>query len=178
MEGSMGTRRLVRAAGGALLLSVALTVGAADIDNTEFLKEAIQGNLAEVEVGNLAQQKGATQGVKDFGAMLVKDHQMANEKAMQIAQQLSVQVPDKPDMKQRALAEKLAGLSGPKFDKEFAESMVKDHNEDIAKYQQESRLSGPAADYAKATLPTLHEHLKMAENLQSAAHVASKGGAH
>jgi putative membrane protein len=166
------------AAGGALLLSVALAVAAADTDNTKFIKEAIQGNLAEVEVGQLAQQRGATQGVKDFGAMLVKDHQMANEKAMQVAQQLSAQTPDKPDMKQRAVAQKLATLSGAKFDKEFADSMVKDHNEDIAKYQQEAQLSGPAGDYAKATLPKLHEHLKMAENLQSAMHVASKDSAH
>jgi len=50
--------------------------------------------------------------------------------------------------------------------------MVKDHKEDIAKYQQEARQSGPAADYAKQTLPKLREHLRMAENLAGGEHVA------
>jgi len=159
--------------GGGLALMASLNSWASDGTEEKFLKDAIQGNLAEVDVGKMAQQKGATQAVKDFGAMLVKDHQMANERAAQVAQQLSIAAPDKPNMKQQAIAQKLARLSGIKFDQAFAEDMVKDHQEDIAQYQNESQLSGPVGDYAKATLPTLHEHLKMAEGLQISTHATA-----
>jgi len=155
-----------------LLTSVGISIGwAADGDSEKFIEEAIQGNLAEVQVGQLAQEKGAIQGVRDFGAMLVKDHQMANEKATEVAQHMSVKVPDKPGLKQKALYDRLSRLSGTQFDRAFLESMVKDHREDIAQYQKESRFTGAAADYAKQTLPKLHDHLKMAEELEQSTKV-------
>ena len=161
-------------AGGLLLTLAGISAGwAADGSSEKFIKEAIQGNLAEVQVGQLAQQKGSIQGVRDFGAMLVKDHQLANEKATEVAQHMSITPPDKPGLKQKALYDKLSGLSGAKFDREFTQSMVKDHQEDIAKYQKESQLTNAASDYAKQTLPKLHEHLKMAEELEQSAKVAS-----
>jgi len=161
------------AAGGLLLTIVGISAGwAADDSSEKFVKEAIQGNLAEVQVGQLAQQKGSIQGVRDFGAMLVKDHQLANEKATAVAQHMSITPPDKPGLKQKALYDKLSRLSGAKFDREFTESMVKDHQEDIAEYQKASQLTNAAADYAKQTLPKLHEHLKMAEELEQSTKVA------
>jgi len=168
------SRRYNAAAGGLLLTFAGISGGWAADDNSEkFIKEAIQGNLAEVQVGQLAQQKGSIQGVRDFGAMLVKDHQLANEKATGVAQHLSITPPDKPGLKQKEVYDKLARLSGAKFDREFTESMVKDHQEDIAKYQKEAQLTSAAGDYAKQTLPKLHEHLKMAEELEQSIKVAS-----
>jgi putative membrane protein len=79
-------------------------------------------------------------------------------------------------MKQNAVYMKLSRLSGEEFDREFIDSMVKDHQQDIALYQQESQHSGPAADYAKQSLPKLREHLKMAEDLERGKQVA--GGLH
>lgn len=163
----------------ALLVSLASATGAWAAGATgaktgdSFIKEAIRGNLAEVKVGQLAQEKGASQGVKDFGATLATDHQAANQSATQAAQQMNVTPPDKPGMKQQAVYTKLSALSGEQFDRQFIKDMVEDHKEDIAKYQQESRQTGPAADYAKQILPKLRDHLKMAEDLQRGEHVAS-----
>lgn len=151
---------LISLAGGSLASAAEATTG------DQFIKEAIQGNLAEVKVGQLAQEKGGSQDVKDFGNTLVNDHQSANEHATEAAQKMSVTPPDKPAMKQEATYKKLSMLSGEHFDREFIKDMVKDHQEDIAKYQQEAQQSGPAADYAKKTLPKLREHLKMAEKLE------------
>jgi len=160
-------------ASGLLLMLAGLSVGwAADDPSAKFIKDAIQGNLAEVQIGQLAQQKGSIQGVRDFGAMLAKDHQMANEQATEVAQHMSIKAPDKPGLKQQELYDRLSRLSGVQFDREFTKSMVKDHQEDIAKYQKESLLTGAAADYAKQTLPTLHKHLKTAEELEKSTQVA------
>lgn len=142
---------------------------AADPAPDHFIKEAIQGNLAEVKVGQLAQEKGASEGVKDFGAALSKDHAAANDKAKQVAQSLGVTVPEAPSAKQKTMYQELSALSGQQFDQHFIQGMVKDHKEDIAKYQKEAAGSGPAADYAKQILPDLRKHLSMAEKLQTEA---------
>jgi putative membrane protein len=145
-----------------------------DSSGQHFIKESIEGNLAEVKVGGLAEQKGASQGVKDFGAALVKDHGMANEKAKQVAQAMGVSPPDAPGMKQKAVYTELSALSGETFDKHFVKAMVKDHQEDIAKYEKEANSgSGAAAAYAKQVLPDLRKHLKMAEQLQQQERSAS-----
>ena len=138
-----------------------------------FIKEAIQGNLAEVKVGGLAQEKGASEGVKDFGATLAKDHATANDKAKEAAQNLGVSPPSEPSAKQKTMYQELEAMSGQKFDQHFVRDMVKDHKEDIAKYQKEAEGSGPAADYAKAILPDLRKHLKTAEQLEKQQRTAS-----
>jgi putative membrane protein len=155
------------------LLSGAL-VQAEDSSGPHFIKESIEGNLAEVKVGGLAEQKGVSQGVKDFGAALAKDHAAANEKAQKVAQAMGVAPPDAPGIKQKAVYTELAALSGETFDKHFVKAMVKDHQEDIAKYEKEANTgSGPAAAYAKQILPDLRKHLRMAEQLQQQEHSAS-----
>jgi putative membrane protein len=160
---------------GAIL--VAPLVHAADPTGQHFIKESIEGNLAEVKVGGLAEQKGVDQGVKDFGAMLAKDHATANDKAKQVAQTLGVTPPTEPGLKQKAIYQELSALSGAKFDKQFVHSMVKDHKEDIAKYEEASSGSGPAADYAKKILPDLRKHLQMAQRLQEQQRTASASDA-
>jgi len=161
----MNTKLSLIAMGASALLTTSY-VSAADQPAQHFVKESIQGNLAEVKVGNLAERKGASQGVKDFGAMLARDHAAANEKAQQAATALGVTPPSGPSVKQKAMYTELAALSGETFDKHFVKAMLKDHQEDIAKYEKEANGSGPAADYAKAILPHLHAHLEMAQHLQ------------
>src|SRR5215208_2364054 len=82
---------------------VAWTSGApaADKASQKFITEAIQGNLAEIAVGKLAQQKGQSDGVRSFGAQLVSDHTAANDKAMSVAQSMGVSPPSEPNKKQK-----------------------------------------------------------------------------
>ncbi len=137
----------------------------ADGASKKFITEAIQGDLAEVQVGELAQQKGTTDAVRNFGKQLVNDHKENQAKAQQVADDLGVKPPSSPSAKQRAVYSKLKSLSGTKFDRTFARDMVKDHEEDIKKFQKQASASGPTGDFAKNTLPTLRKHLDMAKSL-------------
>jgi putative membrane protein len=131
-----------------------------------FIKEAIEGNLAEVKMGELSQQKGDESDVKTYGQMLVKDHGAANEKAKAAAQSAGVTPPSSPSAKQQKTYDMLSKLSGEKFDRQFAEHMIKDHKTAISEYTKAAKGAGPIAEYAKATLPTLKEHLQKAQALQ------------
>jgi len=132
-----------------------------------FMQKAIAGNLAEIQVGRLAQRQGATEGVRHFGAVLVHDHTEANRQAMSAASSMGVTAPPSPSAKEQAEYQKLASLSGSRFDQAFVKAMVKDHLKDIAQYKREAKTgNGPAASYAQQSLPTLHEHLELAESLE------------
>jgi putative membrane protein len=142
----------------------ARTPGTAEADRM-FMKEAVQGDLAEIEIGKLAQQKGASDKVRQFGQKLETDHSANLKKAEPLAGSLGLTPPTAPNANQKATYEKLSRLSGKDFDRAFAKKMLKDHKNDIREFRRESRRSGPAADFAKSTLPTLEEHLKIAKSL-------------
>jgi putative membrane protein len=135
---------------------------------SQFLTDVIQDNNAEIKFGQAAQDMGSTQGVRDFGKMLVDDHTKANQQATQLAQSMNVAVPSgvKPDaMSEYNMA---TGMKGADFDKDFVADMVKDHQKAIDKFQQEADSGDPAqvTDFAKQTLPTLKKHLQTAQSLQ------------
>ena len=132
----------------------------------QFITKAIQGNMAEVSLGQLAEQKGGSDGVKSFGQMLVQDHTAANEKATQAAQSAGAKVPTEPSKAQKATFDKMSKLSGAAFDRQFVTHMVSDHKKDISDYQKEAKRSdGAISEYAQSSLPTLQKHLETAQSL-------------
>lgn len=131
-----------------------------------FVTKAIQGNLAEVQLGQLAQQKAEDSRVRDFGKTLVQDHSANNQKAEALAQALHITPPTEPNAEQKRMYDRLSKLSGDSFDREFASHMVTDHQKDIAEFGQEAKSSNPqVAAYANQTLPDLKKHLQIAEGL-------------
>ena len=141
---------------------------AQDKASQKLLKEAIEGNLAEVQMGQLAQKNGTSDGVRSFGQMLEKDHSDANKKATDAARSLGVTPPTEPNSKQKAAYDRMSKLSGANFDRQFAKHMVDDHKKDIKEYEKASKQSDASGRYAKETLPTLQKHLETAQSLSSA----------
>jgi putative membrane protein len=139
-----------------------LAAFAASSPDAAFYKHAAEGGMAEVQLGNLAQEKSSNPSVKDFGAMMVKDHSAANEKLKSIAASKNIKLPSSPSVAQMGTKTKLKVLSGETFDKSYVKGMIKDHQEDIAEFKKEA-ASGQDPDakaFAQATLPTLETHLK------------------
>ena len=149
----------------------ALTCGvqvawAQDFASQDFVRKAMQGNMAEVSVGQLAQQKGTSDAVRQFGQQLVTDHSAANDKLKQVATSMGItSPPTEPNADQKSMHDKLAAMSGAEFDRAFSTGMVADHQKDIAEYQDEAKAKDAAGQYATETLPTLEQHLKVAQSL-------------
>lgn len=159
----MGMAVLVLA--GVLALSGSHAQNSKGKTDDSFLKEAMQGDMAEVKMGQLAQQKGGDDKVKQFGQTLESDHSENLDKAKSLAQEIGMTPPKSVNAEQKATYDKLNKLSGQQFDKEFAQHMVQDHKKDIRKFEQESKKSGSVASFAQETLPVLKKHLEMAESL-------------
>jgi putative membrane protein len=147
---------------------VLLSTGAFAQDKAaqKFLTEAIQGNFAEAQMGELAQKNGQSQEVKSYGQMLVTDHNAANRKAMEAAKSIGMNPPAGPNAKQKADFDKMSKMTGAHFDRMFGQHMVKDHKKDISAYNKASKKQDEAGKYAQDTLPTLQKHLEGAQNLQ------------
>jgi putative membrane protein len=152
-----------------LTLAMACTaVGCAnDPKDQDFVTKAAQGGLAEVQLGQVAASKATAADVKTFGQRMVSDHSKANDELKSVAATAGATVPTEPSSDQRDTMTKLDKESGADFDKAYARAMVKDHKEDIDLFRKEAS-SGQNADlkaFAQRTLPTLEEHLRMAEAL-------------
>lgn len=135
--------------------------------DTKFIKEAADGGMAEVELGQLAVEKASSDDVKKFGQRMVDDHGKANEKLKAIAASKNIDLPQEPSAKHKATKARLAKLSGAQFDHAYMADMVKDHKTDVAMFHRESDGGGDpdVKAFATETLPTLEEHLKQAEGL-------------
>jgi len=144
----------------------------------KFAMDAAQGGMMEVDLGQVATQKAASQAVKDFGQRMVTDHGKANNQLLQIASQKGMSLPKAlpADMKQER--DKLAGLSGAEFDRMYMSHMLKDHEKDVKEFEmQAEKGSDPALrSFAQETLPTLRQHLELARTV--AAQVGADHGHH
>lgn len=150
-----------------------LLMAASPTSDESFYKKAAEGGISEVELGKLAEEKGQSQAVKDFGAMMVKDHSAANEKLKTVASGKGIDLPTSAGIGQMGTKGKLEVLSGDTFDKSYIKSMVSDHEEDIKEFEKEAQ-SGQDPDakaFAASVLPTLKMHLRKIKSI-----AASEGG--
>ena len=132
-----------------------------------FLMDAAMGGMMEVELGKLATTNGASDAVKQFGQRMVDDHSKANAELMSLATTRGITLPTELDEKHRAHVTKLTSLTGADFDREYSKMMLSDHKKDVSEFEKES-MKGADADlkaFATNTLPTLREHLQMANAL-------------
>jgi putative membrane protein len=149
--------------------SSARSSAATSSNDSKFLQDAIRGNAAEVQMGELAKQRAESKAVRDYGQMLIDDHSKANEKATKIAAQMNITAAAEPSAKQQQEHAAMAKLSGTEFDTTFMSHMVQGHQQALAEYtaQAQSGNSSKVTDYAKDTLPTLKEHLSKAQSVES-----------
>ena len=159
--------RIFVSLGTATLIAISITnASAKDKPSETFLKKAIEGNFAEVSMGDLAQKNGQSDDVKSYGKMLSTDHAAANQKAMDAAKGLGMNPPSGPNAKQKADSDKMSKMSGTAFDKMFATHMVADHQKDIAEYKKATKNKDAAGEYAAGQIDMLQKHLDTAKSLK------------
>jgi putative membrane protein len=141
---------------------------AVDQDGAKFAVAAANGGMAEVMLGKLAQDKGGEK-VKDFGAMMVKDHSKANDELMTLAKSKNIALPAVVASDEQKHFDELNKKSGADFDKAYTKLMVDDHKKDIKEFEDASKnLKDPDLKaFATKTLPTLKMHLATISKIDS-----------
>lgn len=106
-------------------------------DDKKFLTEASQGNYDEIQLGKLAEQKATNPDVKTFGHRMVTDHTRLGEKMKPYADQWAISAPSSLSPDAQKEYDKLQGMSGADFDKEYMSDMVSDHTKDLDAFTKE-----------------------------------------
>lgn len=130
-------------------------------DDADFAVTAANGGMEEVAMGKLAQTNAASQRVKDFGAMMVKDHSEAGDKLKAIAQNKNITLPATLGDKAQKMVDDLQKKKGKDFDKAYMDMMLDDHKEDIDEFTKAGNncKDSDLKAFATNTLPVLQKHL-------------------
>jgi putative membrane protein len=144
----------------------------------DFVRSALQGGMAEVELGQLATQKGSSDDVKQFGQKMVDDHTKLGDQMKQVAEQLGVKPPEKISKKDNQLMAKLEGLSGTQFDDAYIEAMVKDHRKDADDFKTEAgNTQNPTVQQAaRQGDQVIEQHLHMIEQIAQSHNLMNSKG--
>jgi|SRR5690242_3723714 putative membrane protein len=143
-----------------------------------FAKKAAEGGIAEVKLGQLAQERGSNPAVKNFGRQMVQDHSKANDELKQASSKENIELPSEAAKSDQSTYDRLSKLSGDAFDRAYARDMVKDHSKDVAEFQKEAKNGRDESikNFAAQTLPTLQNHLDQARQMQQAVNQSSTSG--
>ena len=134
----------------------------------------MEGGEAEVQLGQLAQQKSQSADVKQFGQKMVQDHSQLGEEMKAVAKSLGVKEPKGPSKKDKQLMAKLQGLSGAQFDEEYIKAMIKDHKQDLKEFKDQAQMTQDP-NLQKVTQQganVISQHLQMIEQVAQAHNVA------
>jgi putative membrane protein len=134
-------------------------------DDATFAVNAANAGMTEVQLGQLAQQKGMAKDVKDYGAMMEKDHTAAGDKLKALAASKNITLPTAVSPEMQKNIDDLQQKSGKDFDKAYIDMMVDDHKKVISQFEDESKKGsdGDIRAFADSTLHTLRHHLQEAE---------------
>jgi putative membrane protein len=146
-------------------------------EDVEFVLDAAQGGMAEVELGKLAAERAKNDEVKKFAQRMVDDHTKAGEQLKSIADSKGIKLPTEMEAKDRALMNRLQKLNGAAFDRAYMQAMVSDHVKDVSEFKKEANAGRDpqVKSFASTTLPTLEEHLQHARAARTAVTSSAAG---
>lgn len=134
----------------------------------QFLKDAVEQCVTQVELGKLAQQKASSDAVKEFAARTVNDHEQVNQQLQQVASEANVPVSTDLPRKTKKSQEKLSKLSSAEFDREYTKLMAKEYKNTVKSFDRQAKDGRipEVKEFATKNLPALKEHQQIAEQLE------------
>jgi len=131
---------------------------------TQFVMQAAEGGLAEVQLSQLAQTQSQSAVVQQFARRMVSDHGKANTELKAIASRKNLTLPRELNAEHQATMQKLQALKGAEFDAAYMAAMDKDHEKSMALFEAASGSNFQDPDlqaFAAKTLPVIQEHRQM-----------------
>jgi len=156
----------LEAVGAALFVAAGASAQTAPLN--DFAQKAAVGGMAEVELGKVAAQQASNPRVKEFGQKMVADHSKANEALKSAASKEGITLPSAIDKHEQHEMDEIKGLSGAAFEKKYMSEMVEDHKKDVREFEAAAKKdpNSSVGKFAQDTLPTLREHLQMAQDVE------------
>jgi putative membrane protein len=142
------------------------TQGSLSGADKRFLRQAYGSATAELQIGQLASERGSTDAVKGLGKKIVDDESRQLAALKGIIEKNNLEVP-KPEVRLGWEVRRLSRLHGPTFDKAFLAHERAHELAMLTEFQQESK-AGKNADlqtYAGSQITVLRSHIDQARNV-------------
>lgn len=138
-----------------------------------FVREMMQSDAVEVQLGQLAQQKSQSDDVKQLAEKMVENRKRLDEQLTALAKQMDVSQPSGPDKKTKKEIEKMQAMSGPQFDEEYIRTIEKAHEKDVKSFKQaaEASQNPNLQKTAQTDAPVIEQHLAAIQKLAQAHNV-------
>jgi putative membrane protein len=151
------------------------TVSSAD---RNFVNSAQEANLAEIETAKMVEQKATDPAVKDFASRMITDHTQASQKLATLAEMTHLTLPTQPSAMERNQKSQLQNLSESKLTDAYLRDELQGHKQVISSFENEIEhgQDREVKDYAEQTLPTLEDHIRIAEDLAGKMGMSGKAG--
>ena len=143
-----------------------------------FIDAAAEANLGEIDIAKMVVQKSTELAVKDFANRMVTDHTQASQKLASVAEMNGVTLPTEASATERNQKSELEKLSGAQLNDAYLRDELQGHKETISAFESEIEhgQNQEAKNYAEQTLPTLQDHIRIAENVAGKLGLPGKAG--
>jgi putative membrane protein len=133
--------------------------------DSQFVIDAAHADMMEIESANIAQQNASSQRVKDYAAMMLRDHTNSSNELKSFVSGRNVTLPDSLPKKDRQHLESMRKMQGKTFDNHYMQMMNQDHSKVVTKFKNASTNLADAQlkSWAAQKLPTLQMHLDSAK---------------
>jgi putative membrane protein len=138
--------------------------------DADFVQNVVNATAFEVQSSQLAPQHAHAQNVKTFATRMVRDHTAAAAQLTALLPSLNITAPQPSmDTAMQSQIDSLRNANGEAFDTAYTAAQLTAHQQAVALFENyaSTAAAGPLKDWANTTLPTLREHLTMAQALQT-----------
>jgi putative membrane protein len=139
-------------------------------DDHAFLKMAAEADMTSAHIGEMAETRAASNGVKEFGRKLVQDHTDDYRQVAELAAKLGDSIPKGIDSVDNRQITRLGRFKGAAFDRAFLAHETVEHQRLVSAFKREAEHGNDPAvkAYAGKTLPALESHLHDGQDLLKA----------
>jgi putative membrane protein len=139
------------------------------ISEQEFMRKAAEAHLADLDMARVAKMHSKSGAVKSYAGLILKEHQEGLQDLTKLMRQKNIAQPETFDGETKRDIDRMAGLSGSEFDREFINMMVTGHEKTLELFRGVSFSAHDidVQDYVDATIPRLDKQLRKAQELQS-----------
>jgi putative membrane protein len=138
-----------------------------------FIRQMMESDAAEVQLGQLAQEKSQSEDIKTFAQKTVENRKRLDDQLAPLAKHLDAGEPKGPAKKDKQEIARLQTLSGPQFDEEYIRFVEKGHEKDVKSMKQAaSSAQDPNVQRAaQADAPVIEQHLQVIQKIAQAHNV-------
>ena len=139
----------------------------ASMADQAFIRQMLESDAVEVQLGQMAQEKSQSDDVKQFAEKMVENRKRLDDQLAPLAKRLDVSQPKGPDKKMKQEIAKLQTLSGQQFDEEYIRTIAKGHEKDVKNFKQAADASqDPSVQRtAQADAPIIEQHYQAIQKI-------------